>query len=229
MTSEHRFYSRMTWAIALTIVFSFVQWSLRGFADPLTAPFWVHLHWVGFAAFLGLFITQQSLAGSGRIALHRRLGWIGIGLALAVAALTIWMTYAALRHGRVLGGFSNAFFLALEVTETLAFAGMVLAALALRRRTDWHRRLMFGSLVVILDPAIGRLLPTSLPPEWGDPVATLIQLAVVGLAMMSDRAARGRIHPANWCTAAVVLAVHIAFNALAAWPPFIAYADSLAR
>src|SRR3546814_9908486 len=54
--------------------------------------------------------------------------------------------------------FTPPHFLALTVTESLVFGAMVAWAIRRRRATDWHRRLMIGATIVILEPALGRLL-----------------------------------------------------------------------
>ena len=120
-----------------------------------------------------------------------------------------------------------AYFLALVHVGVLAFAAMVVAAIALRRRMGWHRRLMLGSTVLIMEPALGRLLPMPLMSWWGEWVAMGVQLAALGWLVSHDRRSRGRVHSATWVAAAAVVGAHIAVELLAIFPPVQAIAAGI--
>src|SRR3546814_19150614 len=51
----------------------------------------------------------------------------------------------------------------------------------------WHRRLMIGATIVVLEPALGRLLPIPLMGVWAEPAVTLCQLAAVAIDRKSTR------------------------------------------
>lgn len=225
---DNQFYNRLVMVVAAAILFGFAQWSARGMVDIPSAPIWVHLHGLGFVAFLILFLIQQQLAAMANLKFHRPLGWAGLILALALAALTSFASIRALQLDRIPPGFTNAFFLSVAQVEGFAFAGLVVAAVVKRRSTDWHRRLMLGALIILFDPALGRLLPGDLLGSLADPVAALIQLAVLAAAMRHDWTTHGRVHPAHWWAAATVLASHILFTLLSLWHPFATFADQLA-
>jgi hypothetical protein len=99
---------------------------------------------------------------------------------------------------------------------------MVGAAIIRRRQTDWHRRLMLGSLVLIMEPALGRLLPMPLIMPWGEWVTLAIQLGVLGIVMRHDRKTIGAIHPATTAAVLVVTLAHVIIELLAITPFFIA-------
>ncbi len=80
-----RFWQRMAIGLAVFIVIGFLQFALRGFVDPIAAPFWVHLHGAAMLAWLALLIVQPTLVSRENMALHRRLGWAGAALAIAVS------------------------------------------------------------------------------------------------------------------------------------------------
>lgn len=225
--SAERFWQRMAIGLALFIVFGFAQFALRGFVDPVAAPFWVHLHGVLMLAWLGLLIVQPTLVARGDLPLHRRLGRIGAGLALVIAALGIFTGLASLVLNRFPPFFSPPYFLALTTVEALAFGLMVWAAVRRRHTTEWHRRLMIGATIIILEPALGRLLPMPLMIGWSDIPVGLVQLAVVGLIALHDRRTLGHVHPATKAVALVVIAVRIAIYLLAMAPPVIALAARL--
>jgi hypothetical protein len=222
------FWHRMAIGLAVFIVLGFLQFALRGFVDPVAAPFWVHLHGVAMLAWLALLIVQPTLVSRGNMALHRRLGWIGAGLALLITGLGIFTGVASLVLNRFPPFFSPPYFLALTTIEASAFGLMVWAAVRRRHMTAWHRRLMIGATIIILEPALGRILPMPLMIGWSDIPVGLIQLAVVGIVALYDRRTLGRIHSATKAIAAIVIAVRLTIYLLSMTPPFMALAERLA-
>ena len=63
-TRAELFWHRMAIGLAVFIVLGFLQFALRGFVDPVAAPFWVHLHGVAMLAWLALLIVQPTLVSS---------------------------------------------------------------------------------------------------------------------------------------------------------------------
>ena len=222
------FWHRMAIGLAVFIVLGFLQFALRGFVDPVAAPFWVHVHGVAMLAWLALLIAQPALVTQGNLARHRQLGRIGRLLAIFITCLGIFTGVASLVLNRFPPFFTPPYFLALTVIESLAFGAMVAWAVRRRRATDWHRRLMIGATIVILEPALGRLLPMPLMIGWSDIPVGLVQLGVVGIVALYDRRTLGRVHPATKAIAAIVIAVRATIYLLAMTPPVIALAERLA-
>lgn len=221
------FWQRMAIGLALVIIFGFLQFAARGFADPIRAPFWVHLHALVMLGWLGLLVVQPTLVSRGNLALHRRLGRVGAALAVVIVGLGVFTGMASLALHRQPPFFSPPFFLALTATESLVFGAMVAWAIRRRAATDWHRRLMIGATIIILEPAFGRLLPIPLMGDWAEPAVAVLQLAVVSIIAAYDRRTRGAVHPATWAIAAVVIATRIAISGLAMTPPVAALAGWL--
>lgn len=222
------FWHRMAIGLAIFIVVGFLQFALRGFVDPVAAPFWVHLHGVAMLAWLALLIVQPTLVSRDNLALHRKLGWAGAALAILITCLGIFTGVASLVLGRFPPFFTPPYFLALTTVESLIFGLMVWAAVRRRHTTAWHRRLMIGATIVILEPALGRILPMPLMIGWSDIPIGLIQLGVVGIIALHDRRTLGRVHPATKAIAAIVIAVRVTIYLLAMTPPVIALAERLA-
>lgn len=222
------FWHRMAIGLSVFIVLGFLQFALRGFVDPVAAPFWVHLHGVAMLAWLALLIVQPTLVARENLALHWRLGWIGAGLALFITGLGIFTGVASLVLNRFPPFFTPPYFLALTVIESLVFGAMVAWAIRRRRVTDWHRRLMIGATIVILEPALGRLLPIPLMGPWAEPAVALCQLAGVAIVAAYDRRTRGAVHPATWAIAAVVIATRVAISLVSMAPPVVTLAERLA-
>jgi FtsH-binding integral membrane protein len=222
-----RFWQRMAIGLAVFIIFGFAQFALRGFVDPVAAPWWVHLHGVAMLAWLALLVVQPTLEARGNLGLHRRLGWVGAALATLIAVLGVYTGLASLVLNRFPPFFTPPYFLALTFVEAVTFGLVVMAAIRKRADTEWHRRLMIGATIVILEPALGRLLPMPLMVGWSDIPVGLIQLAVVAIIALHDRRTLGRVHPATKAVALLVIAVRVAIYLLSLAPPVAALAAKL--
>ena len=225
---DQRFFNRFALALALLIVFSFAQFALRGFSRPVTAPWWVHLHGGLMLGWLGLLVAQNVLAQNGSLAVHRKLGWAGAALVLAIVVLGSFTGFKALELHRFPPFFTAAYFLGLSVFGVWIFGAMVAWAVARKRDTQWHRRLMLGATVLLLEPAFGRLLPMPLLMPYGEAVTMLLQLGAIGVLMRHDRRVLGRVHPASIAAAAVVVTAHATFELFSHLSAAQAFASSIA-
>jgi hypothetical protein len=129
------------------------------------------------------------------------------------------------------------YFLALSLFDITGFGALVAAAIAKRRQVQWHRRLMLGATVLLMEPALGRLIPSSffmtpLPLEWlgtyGNLCQRLVQLGVLGIVMVHDKRTVGAVHPALKWTAAILLVGYQIIILGERFPPVVAYAGRLA-
>lgn len=226
--NDKGFFVRFGVAMVAVIFVGFFQWEARGMADVRNVPFWVHLHGGFMVAWLALFVTQIVLAHRDAMDLHRRLGWLSMAVIAGVFVTGIYTGYRAVELHRYPPFFEPAYFLALTIVEPAMFALLVAAGVALRRRTDWHRRLMMGATIVILEPAFGRLLPMPLLGGWGEWLIMAIQLCFVGAMASHDLKWRGEVHPATLALVAAVIATHCLMALLAVFPPFVAFAGAVA-
>jgi hypothetical protein len=103
----------------------------------------------------------------------------------------------------------------------------VASAILLRGNTQWHRRLMIGSTIMLMEPALGRVLPMPLIAPWGGWAETAVQLAIVWLLVRHDRKTLGAVHPASTVVAAVILTNHLLVELLARVPAWQALANSM--
>jgi len=228
--ADQRFFSRLALALAALIVFGFAQWALRGFVDPLRTPIWIHLHGIAMLGWLALIVTQNILAEGGNLALHRQVGWAGLVLAATIISLGMFAGRMALAMHRVPPFFTDAYFLALTHVEVITFGGLVASAIALRRQTQWHRRLMLGATVILMEPALGRLLPMPLLGQTGGGwTEAALQVGFLGILARHDRKVTGTIHPATWLGMAAVAGVHGVIQLLAASPAVAAIAQAIAQ
>lgn len=156
--ADQGFFLGISVTLSLLILVGFGQLALRGITDPIGAPVRVHVHALLLLGWLGVFCSQNLLAWRGSIALHRKLGWTAILLVAAIVIANYYVTIMAIAEGRAGPGATPAGFLALGTADTLTFAGLIAWAVAKRRDTQWHRRLMFGATLMVAAAGINRLL-----------------------------------------------------------------------
>jgi hypothetical protein len=222
--SRLSFWAKMSIGMSLFIVFAFGQFAARGFVDYAAAPLVMHLHGAAMVTWLGLLCTQAVLAGRGSLALHRRLGWSSVAMLPVIVVLASATCIAALRLGIFPPFFTAPYFLALVHVGVALFAALVIFAVLRRGQLEWHRRLMVGSTVLLLEPALGRVLPVPLMMPWAEWAAMVIQLGVVGLIARHDHRTVGKVHPATVAVFLTVALAHVLIELLAVMPWWTAYA-----
>lgn len=225
---EKPFFLRMIVGISAIIVIGFLQFAARGYVNYGAAPLWVHLHGVVMLSWLGLLIVQSSLVQRGSLMLHRQLGILGLALAALLVVLGSFTGLRAIALHRVPPFFTDAYFLALTQLGLAAFAGLIVAAVVNRHRAEWHRRLMLGAVILLMEPAFGRLLPMPMLGPWGEWLIMAIQLGALALVAQHDRRRFIAVHPATIVCALVVVATHVVVTLAAMTPLFAGYAASIA-
>ncbi|GIL38442.1 hypothetical protein [Roseiterribacter gracilis] len=192
--------------MAVTIVAGFTLNLAMG-RSGFGAPLLVHAHAVAFMAWVAIYLAQNILVTRGNIALHRRLGWFAAGWVVVMLVLGCAITVFDIRVVHVPFFFRPLHFLVFNPLSLFAFAGLTYAAIALRRRTDWHRRLHFCGMAMMVAPAVGRLLPLPLltPFAWEATFAVCLLFPLAGVVM--DLRRSGHVHPAWLYGLAVTFAV----------------------
>lgn len=200
---DDRFFLNSAFVMALVIVAGFSVQLAMGRSSFASPPL-VHAHAIVFMGWVVLYLLQNIFAATGRTTLHRRLGRIAAGWIVAMLVLGCMVTLAIVRRGQVPFFFRPLQFLVFDPVSLFAFAGLTVAAIMLRRQTDWHRRLHFCAMAMLLGPGFGRLLPMPLlaPWAWEATLAACLIFPVVG--MVADQRRSGRVHPAwGWGVAAM--------------------------
>jgi len=118
-----------------------------------------HFHGVTATLWMGLLIVQAGLYRAGKLALHRKMGRLSLVLVplFLVSGAGVVRTMLVNR-----GGFSQAYGARLAFVDLLSLGCFALAfALALvhRRNLHLHARYMATTALLVLPPALGRLLP----------------------------------------------------------------------
>lgn len=226
-TFEHRFYVGMAVAILVTVVAGFARtfFLARWFPEVqhLAAPeTFFYLHGAIFTAWMVLLLVQPLLVARRRTDLHRKLGWVGAGLAAAMIGVGI---EGALLAARRPGGFMGieipaTVFLIVPLLDIALFTLFVGLAIARRSDLQAHKRLMLIGTISILGAAVARL-PLSF---MVGPVAFFLgtDLFLAPLVVWDWRS-RGRLHPVTLWGGLLLLAsqpFRLWFSTTAAWQSF---------
>lgn len=230
LARERKFFFFMSILIFLTVLIGFGSQVVAGRAWFTDFPWQVHVHAIVFSAWTCLYLVQNWLVANGaNVGLHRRLGWLGAGIATAMVPLGIAATLIAIARGSITGIFPLGLFLALDVLHILGFGALTFTALMLRNHSDWHKRLMLCGAVLTTAPALSRLLGF-LPLGRLTPGAVIAGLAsYVIVAMVFDKANRTRVHSAFWWGFGTVAIVELSIVPLGFSPAVVAFATQLAN
>ena len=161
-------------------------------APPLTAL--ITLHGFMFTAWILLLIVQTTLVAKGRTDVHRRLGILGAVLAAGMVGVGLKTAIAAVARGVSPPGAPPPLsFFAIPFFSIVLFAIFIGLAIALRRDTATHKRLMVLGTAAIMGAAIARLPfgAAGIPPVFFA-IADLFLVA----GIIHDWRTMGRVHRA---------------------------------
>jgi hypothetical protein len=195
---------------------NFFLWSAAAIAATVFAGFWftyfgpmfagnrspdapaVHLHgWTFFAWYL-LLVVQSALVRSRRTSLHCRLGGLSVVLAAVMGGTGVLVVGVRMADALNTG---DPFWL---VAGPAVFATLVLfvafygAALRMRGRADWHKRLMIIASVGGMGAATFRLCMVLFGPDSAMWLGLLGSNLFIVAGILRDRLVDKRVHPAWW-------------------------------
>ena len=216
---EARFFFTMACVMSATILAGFMFNIVTG-RSSFGMPWVVHFHaWV-MMSWIGLYLAQNFLVFSDNIALHRRLGWLSVVLIPAILVMGFTITGWTLQNGGGPPFFAQNQFLFDNPFMLLSFAGVAAWAVAIRKNTGWHRRLMFCAFAMLTGPGVGRLAPSIylIPYAW---YLTAVLPAVLfpAIGMVADKRRYGAVHPAWLWGVGIMLALQVVADlaASSAW------------
>ena len=224
---ERAFFFYMALAFAVTAVLGFGSAIVAGRSN-FGEPWWVHVHGVTMMTWLAIYLYQNWQVWRGDLSQHRTLGWVAtfyVGWMLLVGLV---LTPTSVAAHRTPPFFDPGQFLALDWLNIIVFAALTWTAVSMRKRTDWHRRLMLVGTLMIMGPAWGRLLPMPLLGMWKLWALLAALLVYLAVAMGYDLRQRGSIHPAYFWGLAVMVGMVALVDPLGYSPPFLALAKSFA-
>ena len=180
-------------AFAVVVFVGFAPtYFLRRFSDQPSLPSLVRLHGAVFSAWILLLLVQTRLVAKKRTDLHRTLGVAGGALAVLMLIVGYFVAISPARRNAQIPG--QLPFLIVPVGALIVFPGLSRRRLWLRRRVDFHKRLMVIGTIELMNAAVDRLpgvFEAGLRPFY--PGTDLFLLALV----VYDWATLRRVHPAT--------------------------------
>jgi len=215
--SDHRFFLIVA-LLQAAVIFAGFSLQLAMGRSSFSAPLLFHAHAVVFMGWVVLYVTQVALVAGGSLALHKRLGWLAAAWLVPMTILGPMITLARIQEGRAPFFFLPQHFLVANPLNLASFVGLTVAAVAMRRRTDWHRRLHLVAMSAILGPGFGRLLPMPLMTPYAWQASVLIALVFPVAGMVWDWRRTGRVHRAWWWGTGAFLAIFALGEVIAVSP-----------
>ena len=234
-TAERRFYTGMALAM---LVAAYVGFARSFFLRPLF-PEWpspsepiFYVHGAFFSAWCVLLVIQAVLVGAGRTDVHRKLGLLGVIVAVGMVILgVVGALIAANRPAGFIGvPVPPLQFLVVPLFDMAFFVVFFSLAIANRTNPQSHKRWMVLATVTLLGAAFARW-----PYVWeiGNPFVYfgLAYLFIVALALWDFRT-RGNLHPVTrWGGLALIVSLpaRLALSGTAAWLAFAGWLTGLVR
>jgi hypothetical protein len=228
--NDRLFYSTVLLAAAAVTVWGFARsyYLSRFFAPPPGAPPFTALlavHGAVFTAWVALTLVQPALIAARQVQVHRRLGWLGAGLAAAVVLFGNLAAIAAMDGGFIGLGDPRAFY-AVPFFSINSFAVAIALAILWRNRPETHKRLILLSVVGIIGAPIARI-PLDIV-QAGAPFTFIFLPNLVTLAgILYDWRSRGRVHPVWIWGGAAMVATQIVMMAVMGTDAWIGFAEAM--
>ncbi len=194
----------------------FFLWTAVAIAATVFAGFWftyfgpilsgdrapnvraVHLHGWTFFAWYALLVLQSALVQTRRTPLHRTLGGLSVALATMMVATGLLVIGVRMADASETGDpFWSTSGPAVFATLVL-FVAFYVAALRMRTRADWHKRLMIIASVGGMGAATFRLCMVLFGPDSAMWLGLLGSNVFIVAGIVHDRVVDERVHPAWW-------------------------------
>jgi hypothetical protein len=173
-----------------------------------SAPLWVHVHGAFAFAWILLFVAQPMLVRLHRVHWHRRIGLLGLPVAIGVALTMVPAGVYQATHEAASGlGPTGISSIIGVLTAAVIFVVLVSVGIATRRNREAHARWLLLATLLVLWPAWFRFrhyFPGVPRPDiW---FGTVLPYLWIVVAMLRDRLARGDVHPVLlWGGSALIL------------------------
>ncbi|MEO1729873.1 MAG: hypothetical protein AAFR64_03960 [Pseudomonadota bacterium] len=137
--------------------FSVVAFSRPG--GVMETPLFLHMHGAVFLAWFVLLAVQASLIGRGSVALHKRLGQISIALAIAIVVIGYFVVSHAIgQPDKTIAGRPAVIGSIFPIFDIINFTAAYSLGIANRANGIAHKRFMLSSAILMIDPAMARLV-----------------------------------------------------------------------
>lgn len=200
---DARFMRAVAWALLVLTVIGFVPTYFVPLSDGsfLSDLLWMHPHAIAGFAFAAFFIAQPTMVLKRNWKLHRTMGLI-VGITVIASAITgVAVQFEAFPRGpetaeKVISDSFRTFQL------VPLMLGFFVAGVMMRRRPDWHWRLMYLAAITPFGTVVGRYVRAAdqmFPTEGiAGPVLTFINLLIFIALIVYDLVRYRRVHRASW-------------------------------
>jgi len=222
MPESHRrskFFLYVSYALLVIVLIGFSPtYYLRAFFDVPAIPLYVYGHGAALTAWYIWFCVQTTAVNNGRVALHRRLGAVGITIGILVllsgAAAAMGLAPRLLeKYGNIDSDISRITGVVWgNIGMLVAFTGFVVAAVLNRRKSEIHKRLMYLASIGIILPAFGRIAKFPMIDLPEPPLAFAGLLTFLVLLGIFDRTNTGSVHRVTWVGGIALFASLIFFG-----------------
>jgi hypothetical protein len=164
-------------------------------------PWHLHLHGAVMSAWFVLMAVQSLLIRHRRIVIHRRVGAFAVVLAGMVMCVGLLAIFKYIPRANVahLDPPTTARIVVDDLLEiVVTFPALVVAGVSLRRRPEFHRRLMWLSCVTLWPPVLARYFSTLAVlgwPVW--PALALTPFTWLAALVIHDVSRLRRVHAAT--------------------------------
>jgi len=179
------------WALLALAVVGFWPSYVRRFgeADAVT-----HLHAALMLSWFGMLFAQPWLVRTRRMALHRQIGKFSYALVPMIVITCLWLSRIRMSEAtpQSFGMQTVILYLGIAASAILLLSWSL--AIVHRRDSALHARYMVGTALVLIDPALARLLIATMP-SLGPLVAWVsygVLFGILGVLIWRDRGRHGQ-------------------------------------
>lgn len=218
-----------TWAALAAVIIVFAGFArtyyLKSvFGTPALSTL-VHVHGLVMTLWFSLFFVQVRLVAAHRVQVHKRLGYFGGFLAVAILAVGTMTAITAARNGHTPGP-PPLVFLTIPLGDMVVFAVLVSLGLGYRNRPAIHKRLLLLSSLGIVTAAIARI-PIDALRHGGLPAFFAVTDVLILACIAIDTTKNRRLHPALGWGFLFILASQVTRFAIAGTPQWLQFATWL--
>jgi hypothetical protein len=207
------FYFFMSLLIGAVVVYGFGPMLDQRFLHPShPKPFLLSIHATIFSAWVVFYIVQSTLVRSGNVGIHRRLGWFGVGLGIAIPIIGT-ITAVTMRRFDLLDPelALRAPLLRTALLDLTSFTIPFALAIYWRRKPELHRRLMLIASCALTAAAFVRFPAAFHAWPWFYVGVDFLVL----LGVLRDLIVNRRVHPVYLCALpTLILAQVIVMNTI---------------